>query len=202
MRAWMWAGLMAAAVGCSSGTTKDDTDASGDTDLVVVDTDHQVHDTDDTDIQVPSCPLPADLGEITLVSSDASVASNGTSLAMVLNDQTPPDVLRIELYGSTPTFAEQPVPGVYALSGADLNYATCGVCLLLLLDVEEDGPAEFYFPTSGTVTLTETTTGIRGSLSDVVFARVTVDPSTFETTVLDACTSTLDALDFGADFPL
>ena len=64
------------------------------------------------------------------------------------------DVVQVELWPDRGAFRGGPVqPGTYQLSGADLDYATCGVCLRALADRGLPTERE-YLAVAGTVEVT------------------------------------------------
>jgi len=96
------------------------------------------------------------------------------------------------------------VPGIVALSGPETNYETCGACVLIYVDLDPDN--EFaddgvYMATGGTINLTSLSPNIRGTLSNVSFTHVTVDPdNNYRSTPVGDCDSTLMSMAF--DFPV
>ncbi len=73
-------------------------------------------------------------------------------LAATLPDSD--DIVQVELWPERGAFRGGPVaPGTYQLTGEDLNYATCGVCLRALADKGLPTERE-YFAVAGTVEVT------------------------------------------------
>jgi hypothetical protein len=82
------------------------------------------------------------------------------------------DVVQVELWPDRGAFRGGPVqPGTYQLSGADLDYATCGVCLRALADRGLPTERE-YFAIAGTVEVTAV-----GSTADAPFVATVLDAS-------------------------
>ncbi|MGC4116554.1 MAG: hypothetical protein QM765_18645 [Myxococcales bacterium] len=85
-------------------------------------------------------------------------------------------------------------PGTYVLSGDELNYATCGVCVLMV-----DNLGTPYMVTSGTVVLTSVSGNLTGTLTNATFEEVTIDGQTYESTpVAGGCQSSITSVAFDA----
>lgn len=85
-------------------------------------------------------------------------------------------------------------PGTYVLAGDELQFATCGVCVRLLVD-----DRDWYMATGGTVTIMSVSPRLTLSLTDVTFEHVTIDVmSAVSTPVGDGCTSAVQATDLDA----
>jgi len=103
-----------------------------------------------------------------------------STLSPSLGDATLPDGSQIELYG--PNLGTYTGSGTFDFStGADNNYATCNECVLLFQDLDQNGqPAKTFFQSSGTFDITSADTAggfLHGTLSDVKFVEVTIDPN-------------------------
>lgn len=193
MRGWAVLGLVMAVTACTaSGDGKDDTDVAGDTDTTGGDTDVVGDDTDvigDTDV-LADCTVDADLGSLVLTDGGMVIGDSWYNFYQAINDDLLPDFFQIEVYGDTMQFPGLPEPGTYEISGDNAQYAGCGVCVLLLADVDGDGIASHTFlATSGSVTLTETGPGLVGTYSDLVFEEVEVDGETYVSTPVGECAS-------------
>ncbi len=129
-----------------------------------------------------------------------------------LNADTAPDLLDIELYAMTGVFTAAITPGTYTLSGDELNYATCGLCVLIYANATFDsstgdltGADQYYLATGGSVTITsvaDNTAGtgtLTGTLNNITFDHVTIDSTTFTSTpVGDSCESMITSMPFTA----
>lgn len=111
-----------------------------------------------------------------------------------------PDVLDVEIYAGFGVFTNGIKTGTFNLTGAELDYATCGLCVLVLTDTSGGSATDTYMATGGTVTIdTISPTTISGSLSNVTFTHVTIDANTFESTpVGDGCNSSISSLSISA----
>jgi hypothetical protein len=137
------------------------------------------------------CSAVADHGALGVGTGQGSSDTGTSGEAMVfwdglLNNDTNPDAIAVELYGGAGVFASNPQlkTGIFELTGDELNYATCGLCVLLYTDLMDVSgttrPTDFYMATGGTVTLTSVNGNIKGSLSNVTFEHVTIDNATFQ----------------------
>ncbi len=96
------------------------------------------------------------------------------------------------------------VPGVVALSGPETNYETCGACVLIYVDLDPDNMFQddgVYMATGGTINIMTTTPNLKGTLSNVSFTHVTVDPdNNYRSTPVGDCDATVTSMAF--DFPV
>jgi hypothetical protein len=97
---------------------------------------------------------------------------------------TPPfDALQILSYQAAPYFGPDQ-PGSYTLDG--LNYADCGLCVLLLADCNNSYQCEqVFFVSEGTLDILAINTHggpFRAELRDAVFEEVTIEPGTYTST--------------------
>ncbi|MDG1483633.1 MAG: hypothetical protein P8R54_28845 [Myxococcota bacterium] len=98
--------------------------------------------------------------------------------------ESPPfDAMQILSYQASPYFGPAQ-PGTYDLSG--MNYADCGLCVLLLGDCFASNQCDqVFFVSEGTLDI-DVLSGnggpFRATLRDAVFEEVTLDPSTYTST--------------------
>jgi hypothetical protein len=98
------------------------------------------------------------------------------------------DTLDIQLIQGMGAFAGgPPAAGTYALTGAETQLATCGVCVV----IEAGTPREYYAAQRGTLVIETVDTSFKASLSNAELAHVTVDPMTSVSTIVDACTTSV-----------
>jgi hypothetical protein len=94
--------------------------------------------------------------------------------------------------------------GTFSIAGDDTNYATCGVCGLIIADLPASGnieltdPQRIYLAQSGTITITSLSPNLTGTIDNLSLSHVTVDGTTAESTVVGDCTSTIGSLSFDA----
>ena len=118
----------------------------------------------------------------------------------LLNSEATPDALELQLYAGLGAFPMQITTGTFEITGAELNFATCGVCPLILADLDAGGVATggVYLATGGTVTITSLRPNLAFEVSDLTFEHVEIDPmNNFESTPHpDGCQSAISAATF------
>jgi hypothetical protein len=120
-----------------------------------------------------------------------------------LNLDVKVDDLWIELWkGSGAYETGEIVAGAVALTGPEVNYATCGACVLIDVDVDPDtGREGTLLATGGTLNLTSVSPNIKGTLSNVTLTQVLIDDETSESTPAgNDCNATVTSIAF--DFPV
>ncbi len=148
----------------------------------------------------PTCLVDtADFGALNTLEGQIEADENGIIFETVLTDDV--DMVSLQFFNGYGAFTNGVVPGVYTLSGADLNYETCGACVLMYANADsEDG--QVYMATGGTLTLTSVEGRFTGSLSDFTFEHVTVNENTFHSTpVGDGCVSKIGSASFDVEIP-
>jgi hypothetical protein len=118
----------------------------------------------------------------------------------------PTDVIFVDFFtGYTPFGTQQAptavVPGTYQLSGEQLDFATCGVCVTLGTNATASGVEDDYMVTQGTLTVDAVGDAVNEtltfSLSGLQFQHVTINPDTAVTTpVGDGCTTEISNATF------
>ena len=112
----------------------------------------------------------------------------------LLNTDAAPDIVQLELYAGFGLFAGKDIaPGTYPLTGDELNYASCGVCVRIFADATEQALGAQYFATGGSVTLSSTTGNLVGTLDNVTFTKVTIADDFTSTPVGDGCETVITA---------
>ena len=151
------------------------------------------------------CKVAASLGALGTVAGSVTGTGSGTDILWSgdLNAETTPDRVAVELYDTFGVFAGGITPGVYSLSGDELNYATCGLCVLLLGDADPvtGEPAAYYMATGGVVEVLSVAGTLTLALDSVTFHEVTIDPSTFESTPVGSCTATITSMSVNDPLP-
>jgi hypothetical protein len=145
-----------------------------------------------------SCTASASYGAASIVADGSAYANSAAQIAADgsagfvdanqgyygnINADPQPDEFEIDLYedlGAFMTGSGDITTGTFTLSGADLSYENCGLCLEIYTNLATDGsPTDLYFATGGMVDLTSvgTPTGsdistgtLSGSISNVTFA--------------------------------
>ena len=119
-----------------------------------------------------------------VVREQSSVQGFGLEYVALNTADTPYDALRVQIYNDWGGPTE---PGTYSLDG--INYADCGLCLLVYSGCTAGGPcAKTFYAEAGSVEITAI--GGVGSqftavLHDVVFDEVTIDPQSYVSTPVD-----------------
>ena len=116
-----------------------------------------------------------------------------------LNADALTDNLSIQLFKELGAFTTgEIVPGAIALTGPEIDYETCGACVLLYTDIDPSSGTEdsVYMATGGTLNLMGVSPNIRGTLSNVTFTHVTIDADTYHSTPVGDCEATLTFLEF------
>jgi len=151
------------------------------------------------------CTVAAELGDLgardgTPMASGAA-GSRIVSVSMtVATDGNTRDALFVQLKGGKGAFAAgDPVPGTYPITGADADYATCGVCVTIIGDIiAGQGPTQFYFATGGAVTITSASGRLTGSVSNLDLGELDLGTSAL---VPGGCTSHVGAASFDEALP-
>ncbi len=111
-----------------------------------------------------------------------------------------PDLFDVEIYDGYGVFTNGITAGTYTLSGDELNYATCGLCVLIQANATQSS-ADPYMATGGTITITSISpTGtLAGSGSSLTFTHVTIDQNSSQSTpVGDGCNSSIATVSFSS----
>ena len=121
----------------------------------------------------------------------------------LLETTQPADGIELQLFAGFGAFAGGPIrTGTFQLTGDELDYATCGVCVLMATDVTEAGYADDYMAISGTVEITAVGTAVgqtvSGRLTNVQFRHVDIGEGGATTPAGDSCASSLMNATFSA----
>ncbi len=153
--------------------------------------------------QPSSCEVPRMFGALGDVdgTAEASVPAAGQPAdVIVFNgrlDMGPTgDVLSLQLYRGFGVFSGGITTGTFAIAGQELDYATCGLCVLVYSDVvlPSGMPGQVYLATGGEVILTSVEGRLTATLSGIRLEHVTIDATTFESTpVGDGCETSIDS---------
>jgi hypothetical protein len=131
-----------------------------------------------------------------------SVNTPGIIYSAQLNSTGVPDHLQIELYDDYGVFSGDVVkPGEYDLTGDELNYSTCGACVIIY--EQDNGGFSYrgaYMATGGKLTITQVSPNLIGTLTDATFEHVTIDVGSNESTpVGDECNTAISSVSFDAE---
>jgi hypothetical protein len=132
---------------------------------------------------------------IPAASSLAELSSDGT-LSYTASLNADQDQVRVELYPGLGVFAGMTgfPAGTYQITGDELNYATCGLCVRMFADTQNGNIGAQYLATGGSVTITDVGTAVgqnfQVTVNAVPMETVTINNSTFMSTpVGDGCVS-------------
>jgi hypothetical protein len=140
------------------------------------------------------CLIQGDYGALAAIVGTAG-NNGGTTVTLVL-DPGPPgkDDLFFKLVAGNGVFAGGVAPGTYALTGADTNFLTCGLCTSLIADIIPGvGPSKFYFADAGSVTFTAVTPPVAGNAQNLHFSEIEISTGT---KVPGGCEATIASVSF------
>ncbi len=147
-----------------------------------------------------NCTMASSLGTLTITDDAYFAYEEGTTIGGIevqtlLNEDAAPDALDISLYSGSGVFSSGIAPGTYPLTGSELNYATCGICILGFTDLDAEGYAtDLYFQTGGSVTISSVSGQLQATLTNVTFETVDIASGTYESTpVGDGCTTSISS---------
>ena len=158
------------------------------------------------DAAPPPCMAESDYGHVDVFGRPVALSVGGTvndpaviMVAAILRDAEFPDILNVLLYrGSAPI-----APGTYVIEGSALDPQSCPLCVFIETDRDfaADPPqpthGRIYFTTGGTLELTSTLPRIAGTLRDVSFQHIWIDPETNSISPhSDGCQSHIVSLEF------
>jgi hypothetical protein len=138
---------------------------------------------------------------------NAGAATDDTlSFIAPLEAGSPTDALLVELYAGYGVFKPNGVAGpvttgTYQITGDELNYATCGVCIQVITDLTQTSAGDNYLATAGTINITQvgTATGqmLAATVTGLQFEHVTIDDTSFQSTPAnDGCNSAMSNASF------
>ena len=163
----------------------------------------------------PACNISSpdfgDLGTVAMgfSSYDAGMAAGGfpaapiVRLGAALTTATPPDVVFVSFYsGFTPFGTDAAptaaVPGTYQLTGEQLQFSSCGVCVTATAKITQAGDGGQFMATGGSVKITTNGAAVGGTLaielSNVTFEQATFSDMGVSTPVGNGCTTKITKL--------
>ncbi|HEX7838566.1 MAG TPA: hypothetical protein VF469_13920 [Kofleriaceae bacterium] len=129
----------------------------------------------------------------------------GTGLAFLLNADTKPDTLAMDLYDSMGGHGVVNAVGSYTLTSGDAALATCGICVGVYADFDSGTKtfSQTYFAAAqGTLKLDMfDATGIAGSLKGLKLRQVDLSGGTMRD-IAGGCTVTIEDAEFTAKWPV
>jgi hypothetical protein len=145
------------------------------------------------------CQTAANHGHLGNVTMPAAVGDTEMiEWILPLEPGSPRDELDIQLYNGLGVFPTGITPGTYALAGPDLDYSSCGLCVLIYENIDaQTNYRGVYMATGGTVTLTSVDGNFAGSADHLTFEHVNIDANTLISTPdPDGCPSAVDNVTF------
>ncbi len=156
----------------------------------------------DAEVQA-TCNATASYGAATLANQagiyDMMTAPTQLSLVGALNADSAPDVLDIELFKGYGAYTTgEIVPGTFTITGAEANWDTCGVCVLVVSDATQSGDGGVYMASAGTVTITSVSPNLTGSISGVQLRHIDMPAGAASSDNPDGCESAITSASFDA----
>jgi hypothetical protein len=145
------------------------------------------------DSSAARCLIPADYGAIGTKTGTPNTITLD-SVTVVLDPGPPIDDFFLKLIPGNGVFNGGFTTGTFPIQGDDKSFATCGLCTNIIADVVSgQGPTQYYFATSGTVTLTATDK-LAGSAQNLHFVQIN---GASGAPIAGGCTSTIASITFG-----
>jgi hypothetical protein len=146
-------------------------------DTGTVDPDAQVEDT----VTEPDPPPTGDYDRVGFTAAQVRVTSDGANITFQGQTEDASSILSVASYAD---WAGPTSPGSYSLDG--INYADCGLCLILSAECDGTSCAKTFYADAGDVDIDAIGFGegeqFSGMLRDVVFTEVTIDAESFVST--------------------
>ena len=111
----------------------------------------------------------------------------------------------IELAAGLGTFAGSDIaPKSIPLAGDELQYKTCGACVRVFGDVDDDAMSvgQYYMATGGTLDVTSTSNQLAATLTDVTLVEVTIGSDFTSTPTGSTCATAIPSLAISAHLEL
>lgn len=134
-----------------------------------------------------------DPGQDTMSASDDVIIMRAP-----LEAGSPFDELELDLFAGFGAFSNGFVTGTFPITGDELNWSTCGLCVFV--NTNRTDPMTYeddYLATGGTVTITAINGTLTGSVSNLTFEHVTLSQEG-STPAGDSCTTAVAGATFTA----
>ncbi|MGC4116552.1 MAG: hypothetical protein QM765_18635 [Myxococcales bacterium] len=148
-----------------------------------------------------TCTVDSSFATLTLTGEGETGADGAQIFAELPAADGSSDVLSVEFYPGMGAFANGIGVGTYQLTGDDLNYKTCGLCIRIMANIDSTGQSydADYFQTGGAVEITQyDATTITLKLTNVGLQHVEIAEDYTSTPVNDGCTTTIAVGNFTA----
>ena len=166
-----------------TGGTNPGLDSGAEDDVVTEDTGTVDPDTpvvEDTGTE-PDPPPTGDYDRVGFTAAQVRVTSDGANITFQGQTEDASSILSVASYAD---WAGPTSPGSYSLDG--INYADCGLCLILSAECDGTSCAKTFYADAGDVDIDAIGFGegeqFSGMLRDVVFTEVTIDAESFVST--------------------
>lgn len=130
--------------------------------------------------------------------------SGGASMALFLNTDTKFDSFGLSLYDNMGNHGALNAPGTYALTAADTDIATCGICVTVFANYDSATkmPSQIYFAeAAGSLTLIDAdATRFHGRLQNLQLRHVNKVGSNY-VSANDSCRIALPDVEFDMTYP-
>jgi hypothetical protein len=161
----------------------------------------------------PQCDAPAMYGTLTASSQSGDYYPGTGSAADELaygGDVATTDAVFITLFSDDPKFGGVfTVPVTIPISGVELNFDSCGGCVVVGAKCNGCNPetgagtASWFMATGGSLRVTEVSPRVKGTLTNVTFEHVTIantgsNPTYHSTPVGDGCVTKITSMAFDA----
>jgi hypothetical protein len=138
------------------------------------------------------------------IDSDMPDGPKEYELQIPLNQESPPDVLFLEIYEDSPPFDSGPAPYSTTLIADNSDLFMCGACTYIAADFSDPKMIDFNMAYSGQLEIsvldpTPGTGKVTGTLSNVKLHDVFLNSVPEQETVLDGCNSTIAGVQFDFD---
>ncbi len=165
----------------------------------------------DATVEVNTCtnlePSYGNLGAFTgdailaPINPDIPAGATFLTLPMAINEDVPPDVFFLELYGDSPPFEGGFVPVTLTLNGDQSDLILCGACAYLAPDHEDGANIDFHMAYTGELELTAVdptpdTGVVQGVLRNLKLHQVVLNEGGVQQTVADGCKTEIAELSF------
>jgi hypothetical protein len=147
--------------------------------------------TPDAAYDTARCLIRGHYGALGAVTGTDALNMGSTTVTVTIDPGPPRDTFFVKLTPGRGVFSAGLAPGTYPIAGVDAGYATCGLCVHIIADINPgSGPSKFYFADAGMVTITSTDTAgpVNGSAQGLHLAEVDISTGG---EITDGCEATI-----------
>jgi hypothetical protein len=144
--------------------------------------------------------FPASFGDLGSKTTPSASNSGDIEWSTPIGAAAPTRRLELGLYRGYGVFSSGTGnlrTGTFTLTGDELQYATCGLCLTLR-ELDQGATVARYMATGGTVTLSSISGQLTGTITNATFqhANIATGPSFMSTPHPDGCTTAVGSMTF------